>query len=232
MAGGFTHKLKPQAPLFATVPFQTAEYALSDFGKGDRISGVTKGQFSLIDIIRVLLGKSGPAHVWFTSWTAGIRDARTAAWLLQNGSMLSLKILTDQTFPTRQPKYCLEILKMFGDRSIWCSNVHCKIALIHNDEFSFVVRSSMNLNKNQRFEQFDIDDCSSLLDWWRSHLDDIVGRLDPGFQFGSSKVERAFRASLKKVDEEKNKKTIDLGFGIQESDLDLGDPFDFVGGDR
>ncbi|MBM5813058.1 MAG: hypothetical protein FJ191_14040, partial [Gammaproteobacteria bacterium] len=129
-----------------------AEAVLAPIERGMRLSGLTGGQFSLLDIVQALLSATGPAHVTVSTWTTGIRDAEAARWLLDNGAMLSFQLLTDLSFKQRQPRYCEALLRRFGGDSVKVTRTHAKFALVHNAEWALVVRSSMNLNTNTRFE--------------------------------------------------------------------------------
>ena len=203
-----------------TAATESASETIGRLFPGVRICGVTKGQFSLLDLIRAVLENTGPAHVEFSTWTTGIRDAQAAAWLLKRGDFLSVKILTDRSFPIRQALYCKKLIEMFGDDAIFCSKVHCKVALIYNDNWSIVIRSSMNLNRNPRFEQFDLDDDPELLAWWREIFADIRKDLKPGIPFGNEQVLEAFQKALVTAETQPKKQDSSNSWELQ-SDFDL-----------
>jgi hypothetical protein len=148
-----------------------AEAVLAPVVQGMRLTGMTGGQFSLLDIVRALLSATGPADVVVSTWTTGIRDAEAAAWLLDNGAMRSFLLLTDLSFKSRQPRYCEALLRRFGREAVKVTRTHAKFALVHNADWALVCRSSMNLNTNTRFEQFDVDDDRSLLEFFLAHVD-------------------------------------------------------------
>ena len=148
-----------------------AEAVLAPVEVGMRVTGLTGGQFSLLDIVQALLAATGPAHVVVSTWTTGIRDAETARWLLDNGAMTSFQLLTDLSFKSRQPKYCEALLRRFGVEAVKVTRTHAKFALVYNDGWALVVRSSMNLNTNTRFEQFDVDDDRAMLGFFLEHVD-------------------------------------------------------------
>ena len=182
--------------LRSTAATLSAEETIGQISPGVRICGVTKGQFSLLDLLRAILKQTGPADVQLTTWSSGIRDAQTAYWLLHSGAIRSLRLITDSSFPIRQPQYAAKLLELFGESAIYCSKVHCKVALITNEDWSIVVHSSMNLNRNPRFEQFDLDDDRGLADWWAELFDEIREHACEGFLFGNAVAEERFKAAL------------------------------------
>jgi hypothetical protein len=135
-----------------------------------RLTGLTGGQFSLLDIVKACLRVSGPADVVVSTWTTGIRDAEAAQWLLENGAMRSFRLLTDTSFATRQPAYCAALLRRFGSGAVRVTRTHAKFALVFNEAWALVCRSSMNLNLNTRFEQFDLDDDRGMLAFFLEHV--------------------------------------------------------------
>lgn len=149
-----------------------AARCLTEFGPGVALTGLTMGQFSLLDLVAAVLEKTGAADVMISTWTTGIRDVERAAWLLDTGAIRSFRLLTDRSFPQRQPEYCKALVARFGMESIRSTRTHAKFAVICNDGWNVVVRSSMNLNTNPRFEQFDLDDSLELAAFFVAHADD------------------------------------------------------------
>lgn len=159
---------RPRAVIEA--PFQSAAACIGRLDIGCRLTGVTCGQFSLLDLIAAVLEQTGPADVTVSTWTTGIRDVVRAAWLLESGSIRSFALLTDRSFPQRQPAYCRALVDRFGEGAIRSTRTHAKFAVIRNDVWSICIRSSMNLNTNPRFEQFDLDDDAALCAFFDAHF--------------------------------------------------------------
>jgi len=170
----------------------SARDALSDWGHGKRIVGVTGGQFSLIDLLRATLEHTGPADVTLSAWTAGIRDAEEAAWLLNSGKIRRLRWLIDRSFATRQPRYCHEVTQRFGSEAFVVTNNHAKFFTVENEEWSACCRSSMNLNTNRRMEQFDLDDHPAITGMFRDLVDRIEAEMPEGLRVTSAKVDDGF----------------------------------------
>lgn len=163
---------RPATPrrLVAT-PSATAAACLGVLEPSVAITGLTMGQLSLLDLVEAVLAQTGPASVTVSTWTSGIRDIERAAWLLESGAIQSFALLTDRSFPGRQPAYCQALVARFGVGAIRSTRTHAKFALIRNDRWDICIRSSMNLNANPRFEQFDLDDSAVLCDYFGVHAD-------------------------------------------------------------
>ena len=160
--------------------------------QGGRVLGMTKGQFSLLDLLRALLEKTGPADVAVSTWTMGIRDAKNAGLMLDSEAMTSFRLYVDRSFATRQPGYCSAVRKIFGDESIRTTNTHAKIATIRNERWAITVRSSMNLNRNPRFENFDIDDDVTILEFFEEHFSEMSTAMPAGPKHPSALVNAVF----------------------------------------
>jgi len=194
---------------FVKIPHGDARNAVKLLGRYGRIIGMTKGQFSLIDLISALLEKIGPSHCVVSTWTTGIRDQESADWLLRTGRILSLKFLTDYSFPSRQPKYAESMVERFGSDTIWCTRTHAKFALLSNDDgWRVVIRSSMNLNRNPRFEQFDIDDDAEIFAFFEAQVDDICKPERSGVAWSIPKIKREFTRLMK---DERDDNDIEFG---------------------
>lgn len=93
---------------------EEASKALIGFGKNCRLSGLTRGKFSLIDLIRALLAHTGRADIICCTWSAGIKDAHQVKWLVDTDLVSSFQLVTDRSYETRQPKYAISIEQLFG----------------------------------------------------------------------------------------------------------------------
>lgn len=54
----------------------------------------------------------------------------------------------------------------------------------------------MNLNRNPRFEQFDLDDDPALCEFLKAHSDEMSELLPPGFGVKTRVVDKAFKDSM------------------------------------
>jgi hypothetical protein len=194
------------------------------------IFGLTKGQFSLFDIIEYCLGTTGPAAVYISTWTAAGADTQRAKDFLLHGYIKKMRWLVDRSFLSRQPDYCSILINEFGD-SIRTLRNHSKFILIFNESWNFVIRTSMNLNSNPRMESFEISEDSEFLFFLKNYVDEIFEKVPAVDNFLSKSVNsvpnRVDRQALPVASEP----VVDLfnEFGISEdilSDSDLQNCFD------
>ena len=83
------------------------------------------------------------------------------------------------------------------DVNIFCTNNHAKVAMVSNgDGWRLVLRSSMNCNRNFRFEQFDIDDDAELFGFWRELTDHVMRHTRPGVDLLGPQFHGAFKSAL------------------------------------
>ena len=135
---------------------ESAAEAIADWFPGQDCFGFTKGQFSLLDLLAALVDKIGPAHMTLATWTAAHADLDHVHAFLQNNRLLSAKFLLDFTFQRRQPEVAAKIRSVFGSQNIRVTRNHAKFALLWNANHKMTLKTSMNLNTNPRFEDFDL----------------------------------------------------------------------------
>jgi len=155
---------------------------------GARIMGLTRGEFSLIDLIHSILKKTGSAHVVCCTWSAGIKDVHQVRWMIDSELVRSFKLITDHSYKTRQKKYALAIEDLFGLDNIRTSEIHAKFCLIHNEAWHVCIRTSMNLNANRTCESFEIDEDRDVFDFYFRFIEHTFGTMPAGFVSENWKV--------------------------------------------
>jgi hypothetical protein len=159
--------------------------------KDCRLIGLTRGQFSLIDLIYSILKQIGKSNVVCATWSAGIKDANTVKWMVESDLIQSFLLVTDHSYVTRQSKYALQITELFGKENIRTSELHAKFCLISNDDFKVVIRTSMNLNANKTCESFEIVENAEIFEFYESFITETFGQMPVGFVPNSDVVNRA-----------------------------------------
>ena len=155
---------------------------------GVEISGMTNGQFSLIDMLEHVLDEIGPAHVAISTWTMGIYDLERAARFFADRRMLTSRWLVDPSMFSRRPELAGQMLEAFGVDAFRPINTHAKFATLVNDGWAVAIRSSMNLNPNKRLEHFDISESPELASFFNTIVDDIFLRMDANSRTQSHEV--------------------------------------------
>lgn len=150
---------------------ESAARCIGEITKGCDLFGLTKGDFSMIDILRHIARQIGPCRIDIGTWTAAAADIRQAEAMLGDRNILSMRWLLDRSFPQRQEAYFRSLLERFGRDSVRLARFHAKFILLENDGWSVAVRTSMNLNLNQRIEFFEISEGSPISDYLREVVD-------------------------------------------------------------
>lgn len=190
-------KLLSKTAILAKYGFQNAKTAMSIFEPNCRIIGLTRGQFSLIDLISAILEKTGQADIICCTWSAGIKDAKQMSVLKNNGNIKSFKIVTDHSYATRQKQYAITLEELFGVENIATTEIHAKFILIKNEKFNVVIRTSMNLNANKTCENYEIDDCENIYNFYNDFLNGVFENMPKGFTQSSTIVNNALNTIFK-----------------------------------
>lgn len=176
---------------------ETAAEAIAGFDPETVIYGYTKGAFSLIQLIKATLDITGPAALTLSTWTAANADVTEVLEFCAAGTVTGARWLVDLSFSKRSPQLTHRIRTIFGDDAIRVAKNHAKFCLIGNDRWQVVIRTSMNLNHNPRFENYELAHDPELYAFhetiigeiWRRQARSVEG-LRPG------EIERHFKTEL------------------------------------
>lgn len=152
---------------------QTAAEAIDGFDHDTEFYGFTKGQFSVIDLIEAAIQYTGPVNMTFSTWTAAKVDISSVIRFVESGHCKTARFLVDLTFQRRSPELAKRIRDTFGADSIRVGKNHAKFFMLRNDEWSVICQTSMNLNFNPRFENFNIRHDPDLCDFHSTIFDEI-----------------------------------------------------------
>ena len=178
---------------------ETVKVAIGDLWPKCEIFGYTKGQFSCINVIEHCLKQTGPADVFIATWSASAGDIKAAHNFLQSGRIRTLKFLVDYSFKSRKPEFCDELVATFGYDAIRVSVTHAKFIMVRNEKWDLVIRTSMNLNFNPRFENFEISDDKAFADFQQKIIDEIWSgqELAEGFKVRPQDNKEKFRKTFR-----------------------------------
>lgn len=162
---------------------RSAVEAIGRITKDISLFAVTKGHFSLMEVIETILDQVGPARLVIIAEAARLRA------LLENSTIQRVTLLTDASFPARHPTYAKAMVEAVGEQNIIASRCHAKFLTVRNDEWDLLVLSSMNLNVNPRLEHFHIQNDPGACQF----VDDLVVELDRiyGRGAGTTAAQRA-----------------------------------------
>jgi enamine deaminase RidA (YjgF/YER057c/UK114 family) len=173
-----------------------ARQAVGVISPGCRVVGLTKGQFSLLDVIAAVLEQVGPASVTVSTWTQGKAEIAGVAKLLQAHKITDFRLLVDRSFVARQPSYIRQIQARIGADAIRQTKTHAKFALIAAGDYRITIRTSMNFNHNSRLEQFDLDDDPDIYNFFNDAVDRLFIVVPAGANVTHAQVTEGFRHAL------------------------------------
>lgn len=173
---------------------QNAAAAIAGLNHDVEIYGFTKGQFSLLQLIESLLDVTGPAKISLSTWTAARHEIQSLERFVRAGRLTAMRWLIDFSFSRRDPEAAHQIRQTFGLDCIRVAQTHSKFAVIENDSWQIVLRTSMNLNMNPRFEDFTVAHDPELADFIRRLLDDIWNRQKRSLADAAGREQRRFFA--------------------------------------
>jgi len=154
----------------------SAAEAIAGFGKDLEIYGFTKGQFSIIDLLRAVLEYTGPAEVVISTWTAANTDISTVLDFCETEKITRCRWLVDDSLQRRYPELAHRIRETFGADSIRVAKTHAKFYLVSNADWKIVIHTSMNINFNARFENFSLANDPDLYDFHADIIAEIWDR--------------------------------------------------------
>lgn len=164
--------------------FKTAAECIGPIESDMAVFAVTRGQFSMIDAVQHCLAEMGPSALSIWTWCIADYEIETFESLLASRQITSATLVIDRageqqvaktrSFRTsddkasRQGQLLTRWRNKFGPQSIKVVLNHAKIATLDNGQHKVVVRGSMNLNHNPRFEQLDVTEGNGPFDLIRS----------------------------------------------------------------
>ena len=121
---------------------------------------ITRGQWSMIDAVLHCLEQTGPAAISLWTWTGAEYDFQCLNRLRAERAVISGRLVVDAGGRSKHPHLIADWKLNFGADSVRYVKNHAKIVTISSGDgrFRLLLRGSMNLNANPRFEQFDLSD--------------------------------------------------------------------------
>lgn len=143
----------------AVESFGTASAAIGECHAGMRLFCVTRGQWSMLDAIWAVLDQVGASKVSLWTWTVAEYEVQVLSKMRQDARITGGRLIIDAGARTKNAGIIQEWQNSFGSDSVRYITNHAKIARIETESgLKFLLRGSMNLNFNPRFEQFDISE--------------------------------------------------------------------------
>jgi hypothetical protein len=144
--------------------------------KGMRRFGFTAGQFSMSDLIEYILHQTGPADLYISTWAASSAGLKKTFEFLNNKMLRNIKFMIDSGAKQYRDDQFAKLLDKFGD-CIRTTRIHAKFFVIRNEKWDIVVRTSANLNRNLRLENFEIDESKDFADFFQKFFDEAFKKI-------------------------------------------------------
>jgi|SRR5580765_2383778 len=117
---------------------------------------VTRGQFSMIDMVRHVLADLGPAAVSLWTWAIADYEVEVLGGLMADQNLTTARLILDRSAEHRNGPIVRHWRERFGDDTVRVCKNHAKIARVWTADRRVLIRGSMNLNFNPRFENADL----------------------------------------------------------------------------
>jgi len=171
-----THDIKPQKPVLKMGGSLDVGDVVGEIVPKMRRFGFTAGQFSLSDLIKYVLSATGPADLYLSTWAASSDGLKKAFDFLNSGEIRSIKFMIDTGAKKYRDETFGKLLDKFGD-CIRTTRIHAKFVVIRNESWNIVIRTSANLNKNTRLENFEIDEDVEFADFFQKFFDEAFSQI-------------------------------------------------------
>lgn len=140
----------------AVEAFGSAAEAIGPIDPGLRLFLVTRGQFSMLDMVLHVLAELGPASVSVWTWAIADYEVEAMEGLMAREAITAGRLIVDRSAEQRSASTIARWRSRFGAESVRVCKNHAKIARVWTAERRVLLRGSMNLNFNPRFEQADL----------------------------------------------------------------------------
>jgi hypothetical protein len=140
----------------AVESFGSAADCIGTIEKDMALFAITRGQFSMLDAVNIVIQQVGICRVSVWTWAIADYEVECFEAFMANRTISSGRLIIDRSAEFRNAPMIQKWRSCFGGDSVRTCKNHAKIATVQNDEFRVLLRGSMNLNFNPRFEQLDI----------------------------------------------------------------------------
>lgn len=149
----------------AVESFNTAAECIGPIEPEMSLFAITRGQFSMIDAVVHAIEACAPAKISLWTWRIAAYELEVLRGLLDNGKVTDGTLFVDRVqdsgmrgdkAKTAAAQGIAMWVDRFGPDSVRVVQSHAKIATVEGNGMRVLLRGSMNLNFNPRFEQLDV----------------------------------------------------------------------------
>lgn len=158
----------------AVQSFKSAAECIGPVEAGMSVFAITRGQFSMLDAVLHVLDCVGPgADVSLWTWTIAEYEIDVFRGFMGDGRIARGRLVIDAGARNKNAPLLRQWQSAFGDQSIRYVVNHAKIATVQCRGLRVLLRGSMNLNHNPRFEQLDVSEGGPAFDLVREIEDEL-----------------------------------------------------------
>lgn len=183
---------------FADQSFRSAAECIGPCVAGLSRFAITRGQWSMIDAILHVLDCVGKSRLTIWTWTVAEYEVQVLQRLMLDSRLSAGRLIIDHGARDKNSGIIKQWKDTFGPDSVRYVLNHAKIATIESETgLRFLLRGSMNLNFNARFENFDITEGGEdfdLVQEIEEELEILPDNCSGKDVFKASKVSKAFDA--------------------------------------
>lgn len=143
---------------------------------GTTVHYVSKGDWSMHDLVMQLLKTMGTSEIYFTTYALRETPVRQLVMALQNGSISSIKMLVDTRAKIRTPEV-FELAKM-NFCKIGQLNIHAKVCVIKSAKGSVCITGSANWTANPKIEAGVVSMNNELAEFHISWINKLIENAD------------------------------------------------------
>ena len=178
--------------------FRNAAECIGPVSAGMALFAVTRGQFSMIDALLHVLDEVGPARVSVWTWCIAEYEVQCFDRLRMDQRVTDGLLVIDGGARKKNGASIRQWRDRYGESSVRYTVNHAKIATVEGGGLRLLLRGSMNLNHNPRFEQLDISEGCGGFDLVRrieSELPILADDCSTPETWASARIHNAFSAS-------------------------------------
>jgi hypothetical protein len=142
----------------AVESFRNAAETIGPVYPGMALFAVTRGQFSMIDALLHCLACVGPARISIWTWTVAEFEVQCVERLMLERGITAGLLVIDGAARKKNAEIIAHWKRTFGPESVRFTVNHAKVATIEGGGLRLLLRGSLNLNYNPRFENFDLSE--------------------------------------------------------------------------
>jgi hypothetical protein len=136
--------------------FANAAECIGPIEKDISLFAITRGQFSMLDAVSHAIKQIGPCQISVWTWAIADYEVECFELFMNMTDITGGNLIIDRSAVQRNASLIERWRSIFGINSVRICKNHAKIATVENEKYKILLRGSMNLNFNPRFEQLDI----------------------------------------------------------------------------